>query len=160
MDPESQQPFHPLDRITYKEAEEVWIAVSEILEPSLAKFAQEMELDAAAIVVFQQVGRACARAREQKEVDLKSAARTLHMHVSQLKHIELGAVYLVRPSALDRYVKWLGLDDWYRNWQKRNPEVRVGRLARPSWDTRGPGFRRITGGSRECPPVSNHAPGN
>ena len=68
------------------------------------------------------------KSREKRGMDLKAAAKALHIPQYRLRQIEGCRVTQLKPSVLHAYIDFFGLKEWFARWRKSNRKL-AARLA-------------------------------
>ncbi len=71
-------------------------------------------------VRFGSVQARCVERRESLGRSIREVSRELQLPQYRLKDIESCRVKQIEPSALARYISYLGIDSWFRQWCKAN----------------------------------------
>ena len=65
----------------------------------------------------------CEEAREELGLTIKEAAARLKAPQYRIKAIEEGRLKQILPDVLAKYIRFLELEDWFRQWADANPKV-------------------------------------
>ena len=65
----------------------------------------------------------CKEAREELGLTIKEAAARLKAPQYRIKAIEEDGPKEILPDVLEKYIKFLELEDWFQQWAEANPKV-------------------------------------
>jgi hypothetical protein len=74
-------------------------------------------------VRFGSVAARCRKARVLRRLSLKEAATGTRLPQYRVRAIETSRLHEVQLAALQRYVRFLGLQSWFKLWSRANPAV-------------------------------------
>ena len=65
----------------------------------------------------------CKEAREELGLTIKEAAGMLKAPQYRIKAVEEDGPKEILPDVLEKYIKFLELEDWFELWAEANPKV-------------------------------------
>ncbi len=102
--------------------------LGKLMGPNFGEMSSHYGLSIEDTIRFQAVATRLREGREKCGMDLKSAAKALHIPQYRLREIEGCRVQQLKPSVLHAYMDLLGLKEWFARWRKANSKL-AGRLA-------------------------------
>lgn len=72
------------------------------------------------LVRFHAVAASCRQARERTGKTVKEVGALLKIQQYRIKRIESGYFDMVKIEILEKYISFLGLDEWFEKWKKAN----------------------------------------
>ena len=97
--------------------------LGKIMSPILGELSNRYGLNIEDSIRFQAVASRLREAREDRNMDLKAAAKALGVPQYRLRYIEECRVKNLRSSDLHAYVDFLGLGKWFARWRRANPKL-------------------------------------
>ena len=61
--------------------------------------------------------------REEKGISLKEASSNLKIPLYKLKYIETTGILDIELDILEKYIKYLGIEKEFNEWQKQNQDI-------------------------------------
>jgi len=107
--------------LTEKEAGKLVDLVYETLGLNLRGFINNQ--DARDLMRFMPVKTTCKEARERMGITIKQAAQQIKVQQYRLKGVEGDSGGTVTREALDKYIDFLGIRNWFDTWLKVNRDV-------------------------------------
>ena len=102
--------------------------LGKVMSPILGELLNRYGLNIEDSIRFQAVASRLREAREDRNMDLKAAAKALGVPQYRLRYIEECRVKNLRSSDLHAYVDFLGLWKWFARWRRAHPNM-AARLA-------------------------------
>ena len=69
------------------------------------------------------LSKLCIRKREEKGISLKKASSNLKIPLYKLKYIETTGILDIELDILEKYIKYLGIEKEFNEWQKQNQDI-------------------------------------
>jgi len=110
----------PIESIDPDLAGKIGKKLLDLLGPELRTQVGEYDLDPAGMIQFLPVSRRCTQAREKLGMDIKEAARRAGVPQYRIRAIENGSFPQITQKEMKKYLAFLKLEEWYRNWAEKN----------------------------------------
>ena len=102
--------------------------LGKLMGPIFGELSSHYGLSIEDTIRFHAVATRFREIRESHGMDLKAAAKALHIPQYRLRDIEECRVTQLKPSVLHAYIDFLGLKEWFARWRKANRKL-AARLA-------------------------------
>ena len=120
VDPKRLRKFEPTTILDEDEVLLLAMAVRESLGNAVAGMVDAYGISFEDNVRFGSVQACCVERRESLGRSIREVSRELQLPQYRLKDIESCRVKQIEPSALARYISYLGIESWFRRWCKAN----------------------------------------
>lgn len=90
--------------------------LEKLMGPNFGELSSHYGLSIEDSIRFQAVATRLRESREKRGMDLKAAAKALHIPQYQLRQVEGCRVTQLEPSVLYAYIDFLGLKKWFARW--------------------------------------------
>ena len=91
--------------------------------PTLKGAIDKYNMNPKDMIRFQMVSEMCWAERERKGLTFKQISVALKVPQYKLKDIEKSGVKTITVDILERYINFLGLNEWFNSWKKNNTDV-------------------------------------
>ena len=118
-----QRKITPTTILTDTEVREVVAGVRTYFAEWFDRIPQRPDIESG--VRLGSLAKQCEARRGQMGLSIKEAARLLRVPQYRLKAIEAGSVGGIQGKVLRDYVSRLGINAWYKRWNKANPALAV-----------------------------------
>ena len=95
----------------------------EMLGPDINKIIDESGLNANHMFRFQYIAYICRKAREERGMSFKEISTELKIPQYRLKAVEKGVPESVESDILQKYIKFLGIQNEFEDWLRDNRDV-------------------------------------
>ena len=112
-----------IDSISTEAAHELGELVLDSLGPRFRELSREFNLNIADLFQFTPVSQQCSDKRHKLGLDIKEASKQSGVPQYRIKAIEEGSFSYITPEAMRKYLCFLGLEKWYRDWSLKNKEL-------------------------------------
>ena len=102
--------------------------LEKLMGPKVGELSSHYGLSIEDTIRFQAIATRLRESREKRGMDLKAAAKALHIPQYRLRQIEGCRVTQLKPSVLHAYIDFLELGRWFARWRKANGKL-AARLA-------------------------------
>ena len=107
-----------------KEIEILSKAMKESIGSSISKRAKELGLNFEDTIRFHSLAQTIQDKRESLNLTINDVSRQLKIPQYKLKDIESSHVSRLNFQELEEYVIYLELENWFKRWQKANPQFK------------------------------------
>ena len=102
--------------------------LQKVMGPNFGELSSHYGLSIEDTIRFKAVATRLREIREKRGMDLKAAAKALHIPQYRLREIEGCRVTQLKPSVLYAYIDLFGFKEWFARWRKANRKL-AARLA-------------------------------
>ncbi|MDA8088859.1 MAG: hypothetical protein M0Z61_01360 [Nitrospiraceae bacterium] len=112
-----------IESISPETAHEFGEMVLDSLGPAFRELSQKFNFDISDLFQFSPVSQQCSVKRQKLGFGIKEASKQSGVPQYRIKAIEGGSFSNITPETMRKYVFFLGLEKWYRDWTLKNKKL-------------------------------------
>ena len=120
-----KKPSGTIKILSDEEVKKVSRILKDSLGISISQKAKKYGIDFEAMVRFHSLAEKIQERRESRHLTIKEVSKRLKVPQYKLKYIEESSLGNLSFKILEDYVKFLELDEWYKDWLNANPQFKT-----------------------------------